>query len=63
MNLIAKVPLIYYMIWRRNFLALFRMNINKLILLPHICIAPLRSKIPGGFKENCFMIAKAMREF
>ena len=33
MNLVLKVRSIYYMIWLRNFLALFGKNINKLILL------------------------------
>ena len=33
MNLTVKVPSIYYMVWLRNFLALFGKNIKRLTLL------------------------------
>ena len=36
MNLIVKVPFIYYMIWLRDFLDFFGMSMNTLILLPHM---------------------------
>ena len=54
MNLVLKVRSIYYMIWLRNFLALFGKNISKLILLwTSIKIPIVLSKEMSEWKDMC----------